>query len=193
MNPARMLVPALCLLLAAPALAASVTVEGKTFPDTVTVEGKTLKLVGAGLREKWFVDVYAMGAYSESGGCDSSAIVNADEPKHLRLEMLRNVSAEKMGDTIGGSFRDHMPAGASDKLKQQSDTFQGYFKEECSKGSVLEFTYIPGTGTHLKQNGKSLGPVLDGPDFMKVLWDIYFGGKTCCKDLKKQILGTCGK
>jgi len=193
MRCTRLLVPVLCLLVAAPAFAATVTVEGKDYPDTVTVEGKTLKRVGAGLREKWMFNVYTMGVYTESGSCDTSAIVGKDEVKYFRLDMLRNVSGEKMGSTIGGSFRDHMPAGASDALKQESETFQGYFKDECTKGSILEFTYVPGTGTLLKQNGKALGAPIPGADFMRVLWDIYFGGNTCCKDLKKQILSGCGQ
>jgi hypothetical protein len=193
MRSTRLMVPLLVLLLAVPAIAATVTVEGKDFPDTVTVEGKALKRVGAGLREKWMFNVYAMGAYSESGSCDTSAIIGKDEVKHLRLEMLRNVSGEKMGNTIGGSFREHMPANASDQLKAQSETFQGYFKDECSKGSVLEFTYVPGTGTLLRQNGKSLGAPIPGSEFARILWDIYFGGNTCCKDLKKQILSGCGQ
>jgi len=183
----------LCLGLAAPAFAATITVEGKDYPDTVTVEGRTLKRIGAGLREKWMLDVYAMAAYTESGGCDTGGMIHKDEAKYLRIDMLRNVSAEKMGSTIGGSFRDHMPQNASEALKQQSDLFQGYFRDECSKGSVLEFTYLPGTGTIMKQNGRTLGSPLVGPEFMRVLWDIYFGGQTCCKDLKKQMLSGCGQ
>jgi len=35
-------------LLLMPALAFGVTVEGTSYPTTVTIEGKTLKLVGAG-------------------------------------------------------------------------------------------------------------------------------------------------
>jgi hypothetical protein len=183
----------LSVLLVAPALALGVTVEGTRYPDTVTVEGHTLNLVGAGLREKWFFDVYTMGAYTPSGKCDTRAIIKDEEVKYLRLDMHRDVSAEKMSSTIGESFEEHMPKGASAELKKQRKTFEGYFKDECSEGTVLEFVYVPGTGTILKQNGKKLGPPIEGKAFQEVLWDIYFGKDTCCEDLLEQILETCKK
>lgn len=179
------------MLLAAVAPAA--TVEGNNYPLTVMVEGKNLKLVGAGLREKFFFDVYSMGAYTQSGSCNPSSIIDTDEPKYLRLDMLRDVSAEKMASTIGESFSEHMPKNASAKLKQQRRTFESYFKDECKEKTVLEFIYIPATGTIMKQNGKRLGKPLEGADFMHVLWDIYFGKDTCCDDLKEQILEVCKK
>lgn len=183
----------LALLVPAAAFAAPVTVEGKDYPDTLTVEGKALKRVGAGLREKWSFDVYAMGAYSEDGGCEPSDIIRKDVVKHLRLDMLRNVSAEKMGGTIADSLRKHMPAGASDALRRQADDFGGFFTKPCSKGARLEITYVPGSGTTLRQDGQAMGPTLPGPEFMRVLWDVYFGPETCCDALKEQILGTCGR
>jgi hypothetical protein len=184
-------VVALALLLV-PAVAHPLTIEGKTYENPVTVEGHSFKLVGGGIREKWFFNVYALAAYSESGTCSAAALVNNDEPKYLRLDMLRNVSAEKMSSTIGGSFDEHMPKESSPELRAQRATFQGYFKEECSKGSVLEFVYLPGTGTILRQNGKQLGAPIPGPMFAHVLWDIYFGEETCCAPLKKAVL-SCGK
>jgi hypothetical protein len=178
--------------LLSPKLLEAKTVEGKNYPSTVVVEGKTLKLVGAGLREKWFFNVYALGAYSESGKCDPKAVVESDEPKYMRIDMLRDVSASKMASTIGDAFEEHLPKNASGELQQQNRTFQSYFKDECAEGTVLEFIYTPGTGTTLKQNGKTLGPVLTGSAFARVLWDIYFGSDSCCSDLKEQVFETCG-
>jgi hypothetical protein len=113
--------------------------------------------------------------------------------KYLRLDLLRDVSAEKMSGTIGESFEEHMPKSASAELKAQHKTFMGYFRDECKKKTVLEFTYVPGKGTSLKQNGKEMGPVLTGADFARVLWDIYFGEDTCCSGLKDDILESCKK
>lgn len=178
-------------LILIPCLAFAVTVEGNKYPATVTIDGKTMKLIGAGLREKWWVDVYTMGAYTTSGSCKTSDMINKDEPKYLRLDMLRDVSAEKMSSAIAESFSEHMPKNASAKLKQQRKTFQAYFKKECTEKSKLEFFYLPGKGTLLKQNGKAMGPVLEGVDFIRVFWDIYFGKDSCCDDMKAQILKTC--
>ncbi|RLB53219.1 MAG: hypothetical protein DRI34_13715 [Deltaproteobacteria bacterium] len=179
-----------CLL---PVLALALTVEGQSYPASLQIEGKTLKLVGAGLREKWFFDVYTMAAYSESGSCDRQRLIKDDEVKLLKLNMLRDVSAQKMASTIGESFEEHMPKTADAQLKAQRRTFESYFKKECSEGTVLEFMYVPGKGTLLKQNGEEMGPVLEGKAFQEVLWDIYFGKDTCCDDLIEQIEESCRK
>ena len=179
-----------CLL---PVLALALTVEGQSYPASLQIEGKTLKLVGAGLREKWFFDVYTMAAYSESGSCDRQRLIKDDEVKLLKLNMLRDVSAQKMASTIGESFEEHMPKNADAQLKAQRRTFESYFKKECSEGTVLEFMYVPGKGTLLKQNGEEMGPVLEGKAFQEVLWDIYFGKDTCCDDLIEQIEESCRK
>ncbi len=189
MNRFFLAIAVLCLLPSG--FASGLTVEGKNYPATISKQGKDLKLIGAGLREKWFFDVYAMGAYSESKACAVTDIVNKDEAKMLRLDLLRDVSAEKMATTIGESFEEHMPKNASPELKKQRKTFASYFKKECTEGTVLEFIYVPGQGTFLFQDGKEMGPVMKGKDFHVVLWDIYFGKETCCDDLKEDILKTC--
>ena len=186
-----LLIATFCLSL--PLAALAVTVEGKTYNSTATIEGKTLKLVGAGLREKWIFDVYTMGAYTESGSCDTRKLITADEAKYLRIDMLRDVPAKKMAESLGESFTSHLPKNASAELKQQVKTFRSYFKDECSKGTVIEMYYIPGQGTVIKQNKKLLGPPMTGVAFQQVLFDIYFAKNTCCEGLKEDILEMCGK
>jgi hypothetical protein len=181
----------LLLCSSVPAVALALTVEGKDFPASKQVEGKSLKLVGAGLREKGFFDVYALGAYTQSGSCDPQKIIKDDETKYLRIEMLRNVKAESMASSIGDAFDDAIPPGADSNLKAQSATFQGYFKDKARKNQVIDFTYVPEVGVTIRQDGKVLGPPLTGKDFQEVFWSIYFSDKTCCKDLQEQILASC--
>ena len=50
--------PALLASFTVPLAAQTQTVEGNRYPDTVEAGGRTLTLVGAGLRERWWFDVY---------------------------------------------------------------------------------------------------------------------------------------
>jgi Chalcone-flavanone isomerase. len=185
-----MLVVAL-MVLAMPAMA--LTVEGKNYQPTITVADKTLNLVGAGLRKKWLFSVYTMGVYSESGSCDTKALINDEEVKYMRIDMVRSVSAQKMAETLGEAFKAHMPKDASAELKKQQQDLMSYFKDECKEGTNIEFSYVPGVGTTFKQNSKELGETFIGKDFQVVLWDIYLGDKTCCSGLKEDILKSCKK
>jgi hypothetical protein len=173
------------------ALPAQVTVKGKTYPASLTVEGKALKLVGAGVRKKWGFSVYSMGVYTESGACDAAQVVDVDEVKYLKLDFLRDVTAEKFRGTIDESFEKHTPAGASDELKNQRATFVASLTEDLAENSSIELTYVPGRGTTAKQKGKQVGGAYAGRGFQKWLWDIYFGPKTCCEGLKEGIFESC--
>lgn len=186
----KVVVVALAILVA-PGVVSAATVGGRTFATTVRVEGRPLKLIGAGIRERWMIDVYAFGAYSESGACEADAIVDAEEVKYLRLDMLRDVGAERIASSIGESLDESMPEDASAELRRQRRIFLGYFEDEATEGTVFEFSYVPGTGTILKQDGEELGPPLGGSAFSRLLWSVYFGERTCCEDLREQVLGMC--
>lgn len=169
----------------------ALSVEGKQFDPTIAVGGRTLKLLGAGLREKGWIDVYVLGAYTESGRCDAKSIIGDDEVKYLRFEMLRNVKGTKMASTIADAFDEAIPADADQQLRSQREVFKSYFKNEIEKSQVLEFTYEPHEGVTFGHDGKRLGPPLTGKAFQEALWSIYFGSKTCCQELRDQILERC--
>ncbi|MCP4680581.1 MAG: hypothetical protein GY854_34885 [Deltaproteobacteria bacterium] len=173
-----------------PAASSALTIEGNDYPETVTVAGKQLKLVGAGMRVKWFLDVYTMGAYTVSGSCSIGAIRNKDEVKYLRINMLRTVSKKNMAKALNEALTNNTPKNASDELKKQIAVFVSYV-DRCPKGTLMEMVYIPGKGTALKHNGKQHGAYVPGKAFAKVLWDCYFSPKTCCKSLKSDILKSC--
>ncbi len=179
--------------LATAGLASAPTLERWKYPKTVEVAGRTLELIGAGLREKWFFDVYTLGAYSESGTCDTLGVISADEVRYIRIDLLRNVSAENMAKALGKAFERNTPADASVDLRIQIETFLSYFQQDLIRGASLELTYVPGPGTTLKQNGEQQGAVTPGKAFADVLWSSYFGSKTCCPGLKAQILSHCSK
>jgi hypothetical protein len=179
----------LALMVSTEALA--LTVEGKEFESSVNVDGKSLKLIGAGLREKGWMDVYVLGAYTESGSCRPANVIKDEEVKYLRFQMLRDVKGSKMASTIGKAFDDAIPDDADPSLRSQRDEFKSYFKETVRKNQTMEFIYAPGQGVVFRQDGKQLGAPLKGKPFQEVLWSIYFGPQTCCRELRDSILAEC--
>jgi hypothetical protein len=175
------------------AQAQSVRVKGNDYPAEIQVERLVLKLWGAGLREKWFFDIYTMGAYSESGNCSAQALMAADETKYIRIDLLREVSSAKMARALRKAFRKNLPTDSSANLKAQVEAFLSYFGQDLAQGVTIELTYVPETGTTMKQNGEQSGEIVVGTAFAQALWSCYFSSKTCCKSLKSQILAHCSK
>lgn len=169
-------------------------VKGKNYASTANVETKTatVRLLGAGIRTKWMFDVYAMAVYTESGKCCQIGLIGDEETKLLRIDMLKDVSAERMAETLGEAFKEHMPKNASTELIKQQQELMRLFRDECKKDTVIEIIYTPESGTIVKQNGKLIGTFL-GKAFQTVLWDIYFGDNTCCSGLKDSVFTGCKK
>jgi len=62
------------LLVIAGTTQAQVQVGDATLPDTVTFSGDDLTINGAGLREKFFFDIYAGGLYLKKKSTSASGI-----------------------------------------------------------------------------------------------------------------------
>lgn len=181
----RLAVAVLVALFAAPAFGA--TLQGVTFPDTVTVGGKTVTLNGMGVRVAYmFAKVYVAGLYLEHPTHGGPAAIQGDEPKRIQLQFLREVTHEEMVDAMNEGFAH--TAKATPALQPQIDTFAGYFTEPFAEGGGATFDYVPGTGTTVTLNGKEKGTI-PGADFMRALWGIWLGGSPPSAALKEGMLG----
>ena len=168
-------------------------VKGNTYADTVEVGVRTLTLIGAGLREWWWFDVYTMGAYAENRTCDPQMLISMDGAKPLRIDLLRDIDAKSMAAEIEKALEKNLPPGAPLGLRSQIDTFRGYFKKDLEKGDSMEMTYVPGVGTALMQNREQQGVTVPDKGFADILWASFFSSETCCSGLKKQIFEHCSR
>ena len=158
----------------------------------VTVGGKQLKLLGSSVREFLFIDIYNLAAYSVSGECEPGKIVYNNEPKSMRLKMVRDIPIDRLTSNLRSTFEDNYPKkGDIPGLKKKIDDLLGRFKNDLKSGASVEINYVPGQGTQVVENGKALGAPVPGRDFAELVWRSYFGGNTCCGSLKKNIIEQC--
>ena len=158
----------------------------------VTVGGKQLKLLGSSVREFLFIDIYNLAAYSQSGECEPGKIVYNNEPKSMRLKMVRDIPIDRLTSNLRSTFEDNFPKkGDIPGLKKKIDDLLGRFKNDLKSGASVEINYVPGQGTQVVENGTALGAPVPGRDFAELVWRSYFGGNTCCGSLKKNIINQC--
>ena len=162
-------------------------------PKTVSVAGKSLKLLGSGLREFLFVDIYELHAYSESGSCSTNDIINKEEVKALYLVTMRDIPIGRLKSNLKSTFEKNLPSGDSSALQKKIDSFLAMFTQDLPKGARVEIAYVPGTGTKITIDGKAVGSVTPGSDFGQLIWRSYFGSNPASKGLKEEILEGCGK
>ncbi|MFK7785263.1 MAG: chalcone isomerase family protein [Crocinitomicaceae bacterium] len=162
------------------------TVAGVTFPAKATINGKTLLYNGAGLREKYFIDLYVAAMYLRRPSMDASKVINDDLEMGIHLKIVSNkVTREKFVETVKEGFGN---ASHGKATKAEIDKFMGFFKGAFKDGDKIHIEYSPGKGTSAIKNGKVLGTV-PGLAFKKAIFSIWLGTKPADKNLKTGLMG----
>lgn len=175
-------------VLLAPTTVTAKTVAGVTFAATSRPGTAQVKLIGAGLRSKWMVKVYAMAAYSKSGKRSAQDLINTDEPKFIWIRMLRTIGGNKMRSAIDDGLADNVPSATRKSIAGNIAKLKRAFPDSIKEGLDIGFVYEPGTGTTLRFAHHD-AVTLKGKDTMSALWAIWFGKDPADDDLKDGILG----
>lgn len=168
--------------------ASAVTIEGVDLPDTLTANSAELKLNGAGVRSKWFMDLYVGGLYVPETSQDAQRIISADEPQAITLHIISGmITSDRMTSATMEGF-ESATDGNTAPIQSQIDAFLDVFKEEIKEGDVFELVYLPGTGVRVLKNGQERG-VIEGMEFKKALFGIWLSDEPAQEDLKQSMLG----
>lgn len=177
----------LLMVLALPVSAAEVA--GVKIEDKASVAGADLALKGAGLRKRFFVDVYAMGLYVADRKADPIAQGGA---KRVAIHMLRDVDAATFAKALVDGMRPNHDAVTMQLLEPRIVQLNAIMSEmkEAKKGMVILLDWVPGAGTQVTMGGKAAGKPIEGDDFYRALLRIWVGDKPVQDDLKKALLGS---
>jgi hypothetical protein len=179
----RLLAGVLVLLLAAPVVAEEFA--GVTLPDTADVAGQTLKLNGAGLRTRFFFNVYVIGLYHVRPARTPREALDADGPKRIVLHLLRALDGPEIAQAIADGFARNS-AATMPQLRERLTRFEGMFPS-VKAGETIELTVAGGKTTVVVQ-GTERGSI-DGADFGRALLAVWLGPDPVDAELRTQLLG----
>jgi len=183
----KMILLVVAVLLIAPSVYA-VEVGGKNLPDTITVGNDTLVLNGAGVREKWFMDIYACGLYLKNKSSDANQIMSADEPMVIRMVVISGLmTQEKMVTALNEGF-EKSTGGNIDAFRDKIDKYIAGHAGEIVADNVIEYQYIPGEGISVFRNGEKR-TTINGLDFKKAVMGIWLCDEPAQESLKEKMLG----
>jgi len=169
-------------------LQAQTKVGDATLPNKVEFNGESLTINGAGIREKFFFDIYAGGLYLNKKSSDAKDIADADETMAIKLHILSSMmSRSKMAGAIRDGFK-KSTNGNTASYNDRIEKFIGFIKDEIEVNQIYDIVYEKGKGSVLYKNGEEKG-IIEGLDFKKALFKIWLGNKPADKDLKKAMLG----
>jgi hypothetical protein len=179
----------ICLALAAQPLQA-LTINGAAIPDTVSLPNSDTQLVlnGAGIREKFFLDIYVGALYLEKPMRDPAAILADTGPAGILMHFTYSkVEREKIIDGWTDGLAENLTAERMSVIKPRLEKFNTLFRTVV-KGDVIRIDYLPESGTQVRINDEWRGSV-EGNDFFRDLLHIWLGAHPVSKSLKRDMLG----
>lgn len=169
-------------------LSFAVEIGGVTLPGSLTAGNVPLVLNGAGVREKFFVKVYAGALYLQKKSADARGVIQAEEPMAIRMHFIHDkVSSRKLIDTWNEGFQ-RSTAGNTASIAPQIEKFNACFAEDARAGDIFDLIYTPGQGVRVYKKNQLMGAIL-GSDFKQSLFAIWLGEKPADQGLKEGMLG----
>ena len=190
----RRLVPLLVLLITLPSAQAR-ELAGVTLEETVKTHayGSELKLNGAGIRQRFFMDIYVGALYLPQPAHDAAAVLDQNGAKRMSLHFVyKEIDAEKLVAAWNEGFEKNLPPEQFRALRPRIANFNGLFPT-LRKGDRVDIDILPraekGATTQVWINGALRGKV-GGGDFARALLLIWLGEHPVDADLKQALLGT---
>lgn len=164
------------------------TVSGVKVEESITVDGKKLVLNGAGIREKWWIDLYVGSLYLPKKSSNGTEIINSTDVAAIKLDVVSGmISSEKMMGALDEGFV-KSTGNKVQPIQDKINKFKTFFKDKFNKGDYFIIANEPGDGIVVYKNGVKKGSV-DGQDFKKALFGIWLSNNPADADLKKAMLG----
>jgi len=161
--------------------------EGVELPERIDSDTQQLVINGAGVRSKWFLDLYVAGLYLEAPLIDARQVIDADRPSLLRLEIVSGlISSEKMEKATREGF-EKAASGGYPASTEQVDAFIEVFREEIKEGDRFDLFYLPGEGVRVTKNGV-LRATLSGLPFKQALLAVWLGEEPAQESLRQALL-----
>src|SRR6185312_4335794 len=155
----------------------------------ITVGDKPVQLVltGVGLRQKFFLNVYAIGSYVMEGAAVHTAeeLATIDQPKQLHLVLERAVEGRDFAEACRFAIRQNYQV--PDFNEEVEALVEKLRDLELKRGDNIYLTHLPGIG--LRCNVVNKGEfTIENPAFSRAVWDIYLGKNNVGEGIKKGLV-----
>ena len=180
----------LCCLLLCSIPANAQEIGGVMVQETLqTDDGTTLHLNGAGIRSKFFFDIYIAELYMEHPANSAAAVLEDAGRKRLIMHFLYDkVEKDKLIEGWNEGFVGNTKAAEVTQLQARIDQFNAMFVD-VKKGDLVVLDFVPGKGTVVTIAKEEKG-VVSGKDFNDALLRIWLGEKPVTKGLKEALLSS---
>lgn len=186
--------PLVCMTLLLLAVACNAVhgkeVAGVRVDPEARVGGIKLVLNGAGLRQKFMVDVYILGLYLPERTTVAEAVTDVAGTRRISLTFLRDVSAQALIEALHEGVRDNSSDAEFARLKASADALAATMRPLgiAKMGDTVALDYLPEKGSQVVMNGQPVGLPIPGRELYRALLRIWLGHRPVDPDLKRALL-----
>ncbi len=178
----------LLFLLCLPVGSQARDIAGVSLPEQLQLADTTLTLNGAGIRTKFFFDIYVGALYLPEKTTDAETAIGMPGPKRVLMHFLyKEVEKENLTKGWKEGFEDNLGRDQFKALAPRLEAFNRLFAT-VKRGDRTTLDYLPQTGTRVSINGEEKGRIA-GEEFYAALLRVWLGGKPADSDLKEAMLG----
>lgn len=161
--------------------------EGVDLPERLAQDGQELALNGAGVRKKFFFDLYVASLYLQEKSGDPEQVIAADAPMAIRLDIVSDkINSANMTEATLEGF-EKSTGGNAQPLQEKINQFLAAFAEEIHKGDRFTLLYTPEEGVKAYKNG-NLKTTITDLAFKRALFGIWLGHEPAQRSLKRDLL-----
>ncbi len=171
-------------------LAQAIEMYGVQLDDTVHLGNSNLQLNGAGIRSKYFFDLYVTALYLSAKKSSAEEVLVDAKEKRIALYMLRGMRAEDLLYRFNTGIEKNCTDEEVHAMKDELHAFEIIFHQmvDVKKNDVLLLDYLPAAGTQIVVNGTVRGTIA-GRQLYSALLKIWLGPRPAQDDLKLKLLG----
>ena len=157
--------------------------------ESIKLGKANLLLNGAGLRSKFFIDLYIGALYLSDKTQDAQAIINSDELMLIQIHVISNlITSENLSRGTAEGFSKSTNNNTA-AIQNQIDDFLDAFKETVTIGDIFEIVYQPDIGVTVVKNRHITKRMSASLAFKKALFGIWLSDKPAQDSLKSSMLG----
>lgn len=162
-------------------------ISGIDVAEHIAIESTQLQLNGAGVRSKFFIDLYVGSLYLPSTTDNITTILDAPTSA-VRLNITSGmITSDKMRDAINDGFEDATD-GNTDEIQTEIDAFMALFIDEIKEGDQFTLATDKALGVTAYKNGEAQATI-EGEAFRLALLKIWLGDSPAQNSLKNAMLG----
>ena len=161
-------------------------------PDEISINNKKLRLNGAAMRTKFFINTYIIALYSEKPIQNEEDAIHSTIPRCLRMIITTPLATPSaVSQNIGNGLKDSMPSSNYKKIQPLLENIKEIIeKTNTGYKDTIDNFYDNDKAFYYYKNDSLLGKTdVEGQILAEAIFDLYLGKKPKDPKIKKTLLG----